>query len=158
FPIARARRSAIARSNRLCKRPPAWRSTEGFNHMEHLGQQAQPAHGTVVVHHAPAPAGRMAHIEVPAPYYTADAGDGPDSAGLFEYWRMIRRHKKTLCLSAFCGLVLAGVVGIVMKPVYKVHTSIEVLNVNEDFMNMKQTSPETTSDFSYDTSEEETQA
>jgi capsular exopolysaccharide synthesis family protein len=100
----------------------------------------------------------MAHIEVPAPYYTADAGDGPDSAGLFEYWRMIRRHKKTLCLSAFCGLVLAGVVGIVMKPVYKVHTSIEVLNVNEDFMNMKQTSPETTSDFSYDTSEEETQA
>jgi capsular exopolysaccharide synthesis family protein len=46
-----------------------------------------------------------------------------------------------------------------MKPIYRAHTTVEVVNINEDFMNMKQSSPTTTSNGdSYDTSEEQTQA
>jgi capsular exopolysaccharide synthesis family protein len=84
--------------------------------------------------------------------------DGESDGGLFEYARILRRHKTAIVLSGIAGLVLGVGIGIPMKPVFRARTSLEVLNVNEDFMNMKQSSPTTTTDTSYDTSEEQTQA
>ncbi len=94
----------------------------------------------------------------PAPFYANEPTDDSGSAGIFEYWNIVRRYKMTLFLFAFCGTLLAILIGVFTTPVYRASTSLEVLNLNQDFMNMKQSSPETTIDYSSDTSEEETQA
>jgi uncharacterized protein involved in exopolysaccharide biosynthesis len=78
--------------------------------------------------------------------------------GLLEYWRILSRNRVPILLASLAGLVLGFAVGIPMKPIYRAKTSLEVLTINEDFMNMKQANPTTTNDNSYDTSEEQTQA
>jgi capsular exopolysaccharide synthesis family protein len=92
-------------------------------------------------------------------YYSPEIEDDADSdSGLLQYWRILGRHKKAIVLCAFLGVALGVAIGIPMDPVFRARTSLEVLNINEDFMNMKQSNPVTTSDNSYETSEEETQA
>ena len=99
------------------------------------------------------------------PYYSGGpgyGGDGPavddSEGGLLDYWRMLMRHKVAIVLTTLAGLAIGFGVGIPMKPVYRARTSIEVLNLNEDFMNMKQANQVTTTDYSSDVSEEETQS
>ncbi len=118
-----------------------------------------PRHAEMAISHASA----QAHAAAAA--YYAGSGYGPelpDSAdsesGILDYIRMLRRHKTAIILTSFAGLLIGFGIGIPMKPVYRARTSIEVLNLNEDFMNMKQSNPVTTSDSSDDTSEEETQS
>jgi succinoglycan biosynthesis transport protein ExoP len=99
---------------------------------------------------------------VNAPYYpTAYVPDTPDPSdsegGLLDYWRMICRHKTAIILTSLAGLLIGFAVGIPMTPIYRARTSIEVLNLNEDFMNLKRTNPVSTNDSSYDVSEAETQ-
>ena len=91
------------------------------------------------------------------PYgFEEEADDGAE--GLLEYLRILRRNKKNIVLTCAGGLLLGFLAGIPMKPVYRARKTLEVLNINEDFMNMKQASPTTSSNGdSYDTSEEETQ-
>ena len=97
--------------------------------------------------------------DVAGPRYGAEIDDEAESGNsLLEYWHLLTRYKIAILLSAFGGLILGIAIGIPMTPVYRARTSLEVLNLNEDFMNMKQASPVTTNDNSYDTSEEETQA
>ncbi len=94
-----------------------------------------------------------------SPAYGFENTDEDDEdSGLIHYWRIIRRHSRVILLSSVAGLILGFAIGIPMKPVYRTRTSLEVLTLNEDFMNMKQSSPTTTNDSNYDTSEEETQA
>jgi capsular exopolysaccharide synthesis family protein len=99
-----------------------------------------------------------------SPYYAGAVDHTPErhdpsdpEGGLVDYWRMLMHHKRALILAAFAGLVIGFGIGIPMKPVYRVRTSIEVLNINQDFMNMKQTNPVNTNDSSEDVSEEQTQ-
>lgn len=125
--------------------------------MEHFDQHSQRVNGAVVVRYPAASGAPGAYADVPAPYYAADAAEDSDSGGLLEYWHILRRNKKTLLLFAFVGVMTGLLVGLPMKPVYQVSTSLEVLSLNEDFMNMKQSNPVSNSDYSYDTSEEETQ-
>jgi capsular exopolysaccharide synthesis family protein len=90
--------------------------------------------------------------------YGSESPDPSDSeGGLLDYWRMLRRHTTAIILTSFAGVLIGFGIGIPMKPVYRARTSIEVLSLNEDFMNMKQTNPVTSNDSSYDTSEEQTQ-
>ncbi len=111
------------------------------------------------------PSGVGAHpAVVHSPHYAIESTNGsngldsPDSGGgLLDYWRMLNRHKTAIFLTSILGLLIGAGVGVPMKPVYRVRTSLEVLNLNEDFMNTKQTSPVTTNDNSYDTSEAQTQ-
>ncbi len=84
-----------------------------------------------------------------------DSGSG---GGLLEYWRILRRHRAAILLSVALGLALGVAIGIPLKPVFRARTSLEILNLNEDFMNMKQANPVTNNDNSYDISEEQTQA
>jgi succinoglycan biosynthesis transport protein ExoP len=92
-------------------------------------------------------------------YYSPDIEDDTGlEGGLLQYWRILGRHKKAIILCAFLGVALGVAIGIPMNPVFRARTSLEVLNINEDFMNMKQSNPVTTNDNSYETSEEETQA
>jgi polysaccharide biosynthesis transport protein len=83
--------------------------------------------------------------------------DGELSSGLIEYWRMISGHKRLLAAFAIIGALIGFAAGLPKKPVYRARTSLEVLALNDDFMHMKQASPISTTDYSYDTSESQTQ-
>ena len=95
--------------------------------------------------------------DVAVPYYVQERAGDADSGGGVEFVRMLLRHKGKLILFALGGIVLGILVGIPFTPAYRVSTTLEVLSLNQDFMNLKQTSPVATSDESYETSEEETQ-
>ncbi len=99
---------------------------------------------------------RAPYSEAPG-YGSYELDDESAAGGLLEYWRMLRRHKKTIALFALAGTVLGILVAVPQKPIYRARTSLEVLSLNEDFLNMKQTSPVTSNDYSYDTSELQTQ-
>jgi capsular exopolysaccharide synthesis family protein len=88
----------------------------------------------------------------------SDGDDAGSSGGLLEYWRILRRHRAAIVLSVVGGLALGIAVGIPLKPVFRARTSLEILNLNQDFMNMKQANPVNTNDNSLDVSEEQTQA
>lgn len=77
--------------------------------------------------------------------------------GLLEYWRMASSYKGILSAFALAGALGGFLIGLPKTPLYRARTSLEVLELNEDFMNMKQTNPLTTTDYSYDTSESQTQ-
>src|SRR3984893_158213 len=78
--------------------------------------------------------------------------------GLLEFCRLIVRHKASIILSSVGGLLLGLLTGIPLKPVYRASTTLEVLNVNEDFMNMRPTQPAVPGEDTDNSSEEETQA
>lgn len=82
--------------------------------------------------------------------------DDSDSA-IMEYLRILRRHKGAVFTFTLIGLALGVAVTMVQTPIYRATTSLEVLNLNEDFMNLKQSSPVSETDSSYDTSEVQTQ-
>ncbi len=82
---------------------------------------------------------------------------GQYGVGIFGYWRLLRINKRRIVLTSIVGAAIGLGVGVFMKPVYRASTSIELLNLNEDFMNMKQTNPVTTGGNMADISEAETQ-
>jgi polysaccharide biosynthesis transport protein len=63
--------------------------------------------------------------------------DQENAVNLFEYWRLLRRRQGTLVLCLGLGLLAAVLVTMPQTPVYQAKTSLELLNLNEDFMNMK---------------------
>src|SRR5258708_63336 len=81
-----------------------------------------------------------------------------ESHGLLDYWRLLVRHKFAIASASLGGLVLGFLIGIPMKPVFRASTTLEVLNVNEDFMNMKLTQAAVPGSDSDSLSEEETQS
>ena len=87
---------------------------------------------------------------------TVDRREG--SEGLLDYWRILTRHKVAIFAASVTGLVLGLLVGIFLKPVFRASTTLEVLNDNEDFMNMKVTQSEVPGGESENLSEAETQA
>jgi capsular exopolysaccharide synthesis family protein len=91
--------------------------------------------------------------------YMIEAGDRPqESEGLLNYWHTLVRHRVAILAASFAGLVLGFLIGIPLKPVYRANTTLEVLNVNEDFMNMKLTQAAVPGADSDNLSEEETQS
>lgn len=85
------------------------------------------------------------YSEQPAGYsgaFPVDVDSSPDSAGLIEYWRILRRRKGTVILIAFIGAAIGFLVTLPQTPVYQARASLEIQDVNQDFMNMKQVSPE----------------
>jgi capsular exopolysaccharide synthesis family protein len=88
-----------------------------------------------------------------------DSSEEPDSTNILQYWRMLARHKRLIAITSLAFMGLGYAVGLPMKPVYRAQAMLEILNVNEDFMDMKHSNPLSTSgDYSDDTSEEQTQA
>ncbi len=120
-------------------------------------EQSSESRSNALVRQTDAAGGSNVFADSPAAYYSTDSADESGATNVFKYWQMIRRHKTRLCLLAFCGAVVGFLSGLPFKPVYRVTTSLEVLNLNEDFMNMKQSNPVTSNDDSMEVSEEETQ-
>ena len=94
---------------------------------------------------------------VSAGYPAAFEREDESDSAIMEYLRLLRRHKVALTVFALVGLGLGIAATALQTPVYRASTSLEVLNLNENFMNLKQSSPVTDVDNSYDTSEVQTQ-
>ncbi len=64
-----------------------------------------------------------------------------DSIGIFEYVRIIRRHRGTVVMFAFLGLLAAVLYTMPQTPLYRARTVIEIQNMNNDFLNTRQVNP-----------------
>ncbi len=87
--------------------------------------------------------------------WNGQSASGP--GGILDLWNVAKFHKKTLLALMGAGTLLGFLAGIPKTPVYRATTSVEVLSLNQDFMNMKQTTPVTAADVSFETSELQTQ-
>jgi polysaccharide biosynthesis transport protein len=67
--------------------------------------------------------------------------DGPGSSQLLEYWDILRRRRGTLVLIAFLGLLSSLLLTLPQTPLYQARGSLEIQNVNENFLNMRNISP-----------------
>ena len=81
------------------------------------------------------------------PSYPESAGyahgyvDDPGSGGLLEYWRILRRRKGTLISDRFPWSAGGVLLTLPQTPVYQARTSLEIQDLNENFLNMKQVTP-----------------
>jgi capsular exopolysaccharide synthesis family protein len=78
---------------------------------------------------------------VEAPYAEVMGEPGPGL--LLEYWEILRRHTGTLLLAAFFGLLAALLFTLPQTPVYRARASLEIQNLNENFLNMREVNPTT---------------
>ena len=60
---------------------------------------------------------------------------------LSDYWRTISRHRAAIGLCALVGVTLALVLGMGTEPVYRTRTSLNIQNLNGDFMNRRAINP-----------------
>jgi len=72
---------------------------------------------------------RPQYVDVPY----SPAIEEPGSGLLLEYLDIVRRHKGTLILVAFLGLLAALLLTLPQTPIYQAHASLEIQNLNEDF-------------------------
>jgi capsular exopolysaccharide synthesis family protein len=81
-----------------------------------------------------------AYTEVP---YTKGPVPSPefDTGGLIDYWRILGRRKGTLILLATVGGLIGFLVTLPQTPVYQAKTSIEIMGVNQNFLNVREASP-----------------
>src|SRR5271170_3793505 len=95
-----------------------------------------------------------AYTEVP---YSGgyDPAAEPETGGLIEYWRILRRRKGSLILIAFIGALIGFLATIPQTPIYQAKTSVEISDLNTNFLNLKQADP--ISESSADTSDLQTQ-
>jgi succinoglycan biosynthesis transport protein ExoP len=76
---------------------------------------------------------RPQYIEVPSTAVIEEPGPGL----LLEYMDMLRRHKGTLILIAFLGLLTSLLLTLPQTPIYQARASLEIQNLNENFLNMR---------------------
>jgi capsular exopolysaccharide synthesis family protein len=62
---------------------------------------------------------------------------------LLEYFDIVRRHKGTLTLIAFLGLLISLLITLPQRPIYQARASLEIQNLNENFLNMRNVNPTT---------------
>src|SRR5216684_3972034 len=94
---------------------------------------------------------------VDAPYYAPDPADDQETGGLIEYWRILSRRKGTLILIAFAGALAGFLFTLPQTPVYQARTSIEIVELNDNFLNIKQISPVNENGGYYDPADLQTQ-
>jgi len=61
--------------------------------------------------------------------------------GLMEYWRILRRRKGTVILISFLGFLIGVLITLPQTPVYQARTSLEIQDMNQNFLNIKEVSP-----------------
>jgi len=70
---------------------------------------------------------------------------GRQSSEVVEWWNILRRRKGTVILAGFVGLLLGTIITIPQTPVYQARASLEVQDLNQQFINLKEVSPVTES-------------
>lgn len=69
------------------------------------------------------------------------SGMEPQSTFLTEYWQVLRRRKGVLAAFAVVSLVAGISVTSLQTPVYRARALLEILELNEDFLNIKRVLP-----------------
>ncbi len=87
----------------------------------------------------PNPPARPPYMEAPPPPMMMIEDQAPSL--LLEYWHMLRRRKGTLVLIACLGLLAAVLLTLPQTPVYQARTTIEIQNLNQNFLNMHDVNP-----------------
>jgi succinoglycan biosynthesis transport protein ExoP len=80
---------------------------------------------------------RRQYMEMPFP----EAFEEPGPGLLREYLQIFRRRKGALILSVFLGLLTSLLLTLPQTPIYQARASIEIQNLNENFLNMRNVSP-----------------
>src|SRR5438105_877594 len=76
--------------------------------------------------------------------YTSAPAPRPESAETpLEFWRLFRRRKGSLLLIASTGALLGFLSTLPQTPVYQARASIEIVGLNDNFLNIKQVQPVT---------------
>jgi len=103
--------------------------------------------------HYAAPSGPYVDV----PNYGPDLSGDAEIGGLYEYWRIIRRRKGTLILISFLGALIGFLVTLPQTPIYQARTSVEIVGLNDNFLNIKQVNPVTQTGATSETSDIQTQ-
>jgi capsular exopolysaccharide synthesis family protein len=90
------------------------------------------------------PLARPQYVDVAYSPVSEEPGPGL----LLEYFDIVRRHKGTLILIAFLGLLTSVLLTLPQTPIYQARASLEIQNINEDFLNMRAMSPTANEDSS----------
>ena len=80
---------------------------------------------------------RRQYTEMPFPEVFEEQGPGL----LLEYLQILRRRKGTLILIVFLGLLASLLFTLPQTPIYQARGSIEIQNLNQNFLNMRNVSP-----------------
>jgi polysaccharide biosynthesis transport protein len=80
---------------------------------------------------------RRQYMEVPSP----EEFEEPGPSQLIEIWQIVRRRKGTLVLIVFLGLLSSLLLTLPQTPLYQARASLEIQNLNENFLNMRDVRP-----------------
>jgi len=80
---------------------------------------------------------RRQFLDMPSPEVFEEPGPGL----LLEFWQILRRRKGTLILIIFLGLVTSLLLTIPQTPVYQARSSLEIQNLNDNFLNTRNVNP-----------------
>ncbi len=80
----------------------------------------------------------------------------PSPAASSKYWRILRRRKGTLILIACLGAIVGFLVTIPQTPIYQARTSLEIVALNQNFLNIKESNPLSDGGDSIDTTDIQT--
>ena len=69
----------------------------------------------------------------------AEAASEPNP--LYALWHILWRRKGTVLLAALLGLIAAVLLSLVQTPLYRARAALEILDMNNDFLNRRQISP-----------------
>ena len=88
----------------------------------------------------------------PDPWQAGAADPDADlhSSKLSQYWRALRLRKGILLLTALVGLIAGGLFTFSQTPVYRAETAIEIIGVNENFLNTRDVNPMDTGGYTTD--------
>jgi succinoglycan biosynthesis transport protein ExoP len=119
-----------------------WQLTAATNRMENQTQTPE-ALSTVPVsgRWAEHTLARNQYVEIPATQAARDADEEEQTPGLIEYWRILSRHKGTWIVFAFIGALLGFLIALPQTPIYQARTSLEIVGLNDNFLNFKQSNP-----------------
>ncbi len=75
------------------------------------------------------------------PGYAPEMQEEDPHGGLIEYWHILRRRKGTVILIAFAGALLGVLVTLPQTPVYQARATLEVQELNQNFLNSRDVTP-----------------
>jgi hypothetical protein len=80
---------------------------------------------------------RRQYMDMPIP----EVFEEPRPGMLTECWQILRRRKSTLILIIFLGLLTSLLLTIPQTPIYQARGSIEIQNLNDNFLNTRNVNP-----------------
>ncbi|HWE48840.1 MAG TPA: polysaccharide biosynthesis tyrosine autokinase [Bryobacteraceae bacterium] len=78
-------------------------------------------------------------------------GGKRDFSGVLEYWHMVRRHQNAVIAMAIAGAIFGFCRTLSQPRIYQAHATVEIQNLNDEFLDLKSVNPTGGGGFSSDT-------